>query len=293
MPQCTFVINDRVKTEDSALGKITNITKNGWYTIELETGGEAKVRGVQRLRRVPPECTTPPHTNSTQSARTISCTTTRVITVDLDKKKNTRSQLAGLRRDEVVDFIRSAPHLPPPVKPIDIRLVLADGDNGNLRYQTMDSTDPTVFTSPDKELKALKDASPHFEKAWAYVNHKDSAQVRWLDRNTPYIIYLAVMSDQAYVGLAKHGVMHRWAGYRYNHMQAANNIVHNTKSDNLKLQSQTPMLVDASMRVHCSTGGKVWIFTIQNNPYLPLRAEEKRLIHYFETFGVHGMNATT
>jgi hypothetical protein len=284
-----LVINERVILRD-APGRIVKITKNGWYTVELDTGEQTKVRGRDKLR---------PEKTSAEVRVSIDVSAEARVCDPYAKSVGfTRSKAASYRRDQLVGFILAIATPLVPVTPMDMRLVVADGNSAHLRYQTLDPSDARICSSSTKELETLQATSVHFKKAWEYANHKDSARVRGLDRSKGHVIYLAVITlsdashallpdaahserDQAYVGLAKHGVMHRWAGYRYNHMRSANSIDKRT------------MLVDACMRLHCAAGGKVWLFTIQHNRDLPLRAEEKRMIHYFNTYGSHGMNAIT
>jgi hypothetical protein len=283
-----YIVGDIVKIKTPEhIGQVVKITRNGYYTVKLESGKEVKTRGRGSLEL---------HSKSKSCATTVAksgeCTPDTASVYDPYCKKSglTRSQAASYRRNQLVRMLclASAAHVKPGlplVTPSDMRLVVANGDTSRLYYQTMgrDLGDQRVEL-PAKELEATLAGSEHFKKAWAYVNHKDSARVRDIDQNQPHVIYMAVIHDQAYIGLAKRGVLHRWAGYRFNHMRAANSV---------ETALSKTMLVDACMRKQCADGGKVWLFVVQHNPDLPLRAEETRLIHYFGTHGPDGMNATT
>jgi hypothetical protein len=276
-----LAIDDRVSTPNQQSGKIVQITKNGWYKICLDSGEHVNVRGLDNIRR----------------------STSPIIGVALCDPYTTRSKrstIAGLRRNQIVDYIlRTSPVF---VTPIDLRLVVADGKKDKLQYQTLDPSDSDVYTIPTTELDTLISESAHFAHAWEYVNHRDSARVRHITRQERKVIYLAIITfsqetralfpddahfehDQAYVGLTKQGIGDRWAWFTYNHMLSANAIMSTHEA------GRKTMLVDACMRLHCSQGGKVWLFTIQHNPALSLAQEEERLIGYFKTYGSRGMNA--
>ena len=275
---------------------ITQSTKNGWYSVRLRDATVVKVRGKCNI-----ECS-PTESSRTESSRTESSRTECRADVQLYSKDSrlTKSQTAAIRRDCVLS--RLAKEQLPKVMKENIKIVVSN-KRGELEYQCLCEKKSVKATRG--ELDSLLE-SEHFEKAWTHVTHRDSSRLWGVDQFTPHVIYMAVMTfgsnletrrddgnrvlvhstnDQAYIGLAKHGVAHRWGGYQYNHIRSANEA---SKAS----ASSKPTLVDATMRLHCANGGTVWLFVVQHNLNLPLRSEEQRLIHYFGTHGEHGMNAT-
>jgi hypothetical protein len=280
----------RIEAEGGLFGKIGKIvksTKNGWYSVLLDDDTVVKVRGRSNLKELDEE------TSEETSEETDSVCTALYTKAS----RLTRSQAAAVRRDELVLQIKA--DKPCKVKKCSLRVVVAN-KRGELQYQQL--CDKCTHTLPHKELEALCNESEHFRRAWEHVKHRDSSRLWGLDQDTPHVVYMAVMplrpelltrhtqgdkvlehraGDQGYVGLAKHGIAHRWGAYEYNHVRSAN-----------ESESRKCTLVDATMRLHCASDGVVWLFVVQHNPDLPLRAEERRLIHYFGTHGERGMNAT-
>lgn len=262
---CVTVTGGR---HDGVKGVIVKVTCNGWYRLRDQHGGMLTVRGRDRLS---------------------------VPVADLYSRytKVTRSQAAAIRRDSIVARIDDDL---PNVHRGSIRVVVSN-KRGELEYQNL--SDSRTTRASQCELRDLLE-SEHFATAWNYVTHRDNSRLWGLNKSTRHVVYMAVMplidtldtrhtanghtlmhstKDQAYVGIARHGVAHRWCGYIYNHVRSANEV-------------SAPSLVDATMRLHCAAGGIVWLFVVQHNLDLPLRSEEQRLIHYFGTHGERGMNAT-
>jgi len=260
-------------------GTLVAATKNGWYSVEYPDGSIGRTRG--RASFFVFGESTPPRHPSPVSPRTPRPADTPT---DLYAKgsKLTRSQAAAARRGALVKELQGTPDLPV-VRLENLRVVVASR-SATLTYETLGAPGETSEL-PDSELNDLTAGSAHFAKAWRYVTSRDSARVHGAGKRTPHVIYLAVMDDQAYVGLAKNGILDRWAGYKYNHVQAANSV---------ERRGDKTMLVDCTLRRHSGLEDKVtWLFVVQKNDDLPLRDEEKRLIHMFGTHGARGMNATT
>ena len=275
----------------TAKGIVVAQTRNGWYSIRQENGDVIKSRGipdVAQSRGIPDVAEADAQT--------------RLMPLYSRESALTRSQSAAARRCALVKELAQVDT--PRVRAGQLRVVVASKSD-TLTYEKLGEPGEQ-YELPRDELDTLISKSPHFRKAWNYVTSRDSSHLYGTTQETLHVIYMAVMmfpeewktvceipaglanhvsEEQAYVGLAKHGILHRWAGYLYNHVRSCNEVERNgTKTG----------LVDVSLRKHSGhQEGVTWLFVIQHNPALPLRAEEKRMIHYFDTHGPRGMNATT
>ena len=281
------------------VGRIVNSTKNGWYSVSLPDNTVVKVRGRANLQEITETVRAEVVEDKAHVEEQAEPQEDVTESVDLYEKASrlTRSEAAALRRDEMLRRIVDLNK----VKHDQLRIVVVN-KNKQLVYQHL-CNNKTVTVS-DNERDDLLQKSAHFRRAWDHCTHHDSARLWGLNQDTPHVIYMAVMTfesdlvtesnrsnkmlqhttqDQAYVGLAKHGIAHRWGAYKYNHVRSANEA---------GKREGKPALVDATMRWHCAQGGTVWLFVVQHNDDLPLRSEETRLIHYFGTHGPNGMNAT-
>jgi hypothetical protein len=274
------LIGRRVRvTAQHREGTLVAATKNGWYSVEYPDGSIGKTRGRASFVLVDE---TPPRRPSPVSPRTPQPAEESPTDMYAKGSKLTRSQAAALRRCALVQLLQGTADLPK-VRLDNLRVVVASRSE-TLTYETLGAPGETSEL-PDSELETLVEESAHFAKAWGYVTARDSSRMHGANQRTPHVIYLAVMDDQAYVGLAKNGILDRWAGYKYNHVQAANAV---------ERRGDKTMLVDCALRLHSGLKDKVtWLFVVQKNDDLPLRDEEKRLIHMFGTHGARGMNATT
>lgn len=288
--------------DDDRTGIVQLATSNGWYTVVYEDGTRVRVRGQSKLTSVDASPPTTPR-NSTTPLAPETPPHEGPVTTELYESKLTRQQAAAIRRDDLSRRLVDKLGTDTRVRPESIRVVVA-GKSEELTYELLGSSERHVL--PADEVALACERSPHFQKVWTYIKSRDTAQVHDTHQRTKHVVYMAVITldeelvtvveqpgrtlvhttrDQGYVGLAMHGIEHRWYGYKYNHLRAANSM---DRSDN------STMLVDATMRYHCGCkNGTMWLFVVQHNPDLPLRDEEKRLIHYFGTHGPDGMNATT
>ena len=284
-----------------ATGTLVLTTRNGWNSIKLEATGETvKVRGAKSL--VDADAPRPP---------TVALNTTcdlpkqqPMAQVDMYTAKVTRAAAYRMRRDCLVARIREADPPLPQVQQDQFRVVIASGDKSTLVYEPL-GCPGNRYTLDSDELVRLLGESDHFRRLWKLVTHRDYGVVHGKTQCTPHVIYAALMTggqsiateavhegqrlvhasnDQIYVGLASGGIRHRWLFYTHNHLDAANCI---------ERSRGKVMLSDAYVRMHCAQGGVVWLWVVQNNPDLPLRAEEKRMIEMLRAHGVSGLNGTT
>ncbi len=284
-----------------ATGTLTLTTRNGWNSVKLDATGETvKVRGARSL------VDADAHRMATAALNTTSDLPkqTPMTQVEMYTTKVTRAAAYRLRRDCLVARIREAQPPLPQVRQDQFRVVIASGDKSKLVYEPL-GCPGNKYTLDPTELKQLLSESDHFQRLWKLVTHRDYEVVHGKTQCTPHVIYAALMTggesiaveavhegqrlvhvsnDQIYVGLASGGIRHRWLFYTHNHFDAANCI---------ERSRGKVMLSDAYVRMHCAQGGIVWLWVVQNNPDLPLRAEEKRMIEMLRSHGVSGLNGTT
>ena len=214
------------------------------------------------------------------------------------------------------------------VEPWMIRVVTGGRDKkGCIEYEDL-GNEGKVKTASETEVSQMLKSSEHFKKAIEYVEHRDNKALSTLRQSDSNTIYMAIMkcknetllltdpddpgaedcleydcSDQAYVGMASGGVYHRWGHAGNHHIKCSNHLQLRQEIELVKegvvtrsRGSKNTMLVDATMRLHCSQGGIVWIFIIAQidgppGAGGPLAQEEHRLMEYFKSYGERGMNA--
>lgn len=238
-------------------------------------------------------------------------------------------EAAKIRRDAIVRRMSGDRGLPS-VGCTQVRvLCMPPAKDGTLQYEEL-GVPGTIHKVGAVEAAQLMSTSRHFRKVIEYLGARGSRHLQCLGQEDPNVVYLAVMCradgvpedtllvnhgdttyryhgthDQAYVGKAKNGILGRWGRDGNHHVKMANHLHlkgHQdgpTPVDGAMTRSRddcSTMLVDATMRLHCSRGGMVWIFVVAqvegNSAKFadPLSAEETRLIKYFGTLGEHGMN---